>query len=267
MIGDWPRVEMLTYRIREGAVRQVIDLADVRANTVTPGALPDRGTVAVVGRVAPFEDRLVRPAGSLTPSVVCRVRVDAYRDPIADPGRRSFTDGLVATDDVHAVPFVLSAGRPGDGGGRAVGPARAVVDPVPRAADEGLVPEESVRPRAAYVTSDLHVFHEELVVADRLRNLDERRRSWLRESTDLAGDVRPGTRAAGRAGQPGAGAGPPGAARAGRRAGPHQRRLVAVTVPGRAGAVGVAGALPGDQTPVPAADGGYESTITGAGDV
>ncbi len=183
MVGEWPRVEMLWYRLREGAVRQVIDLADVRADTVPPGALPDRGTVAVVGGVEAFEDRVVRPAGSLTPAVVCRVRVDAYRDPVADPGKRSFTDGLVATDDVHAVPFVLTGDGDGDDRDRL---ARAVVDPVPRAANEGLVPEESVRPRAAYVTSDLRFPHEELVVADRLRDLDERRRSWLREATDLA---------------------------------------------------------------------------------
>jgi len=180
--GEWPRVEMLSYRLRAGVVRQVIDLADVRADTVTPGALPDRGTVAVVGRVEPLEDR-VRPAGSLTPAVVCRVRVDAYRDPVVDPGERPFTDGLVATDDVHAVPFVLSGDADRDDHGR---PTGAVVDPVPRAAEEGLVPEESVRPRAAYATSDLRFPHEELVVADRLRDLEERRRSWLRESTDLA---------------------------------------------------------------------------------
>ena len=198
--GEWPRVEMLGHRLREGVARQVIDLADVRTDTVTPGTLPEHGTTAVVGRVEPFENRLLRPTGSLTPSVVCRVRVDAYRDPVADPGERGFTDGLVSVDDVHAVPFVLAASGGSDAGDGADGvgdasdgdrgqPARAVVDPVPRAADEGLVPEESVRPRAAYVTSDLRFPHEELVVADRLHDLDERRRAWLRETTDLAEDA------------------------------------------------------------------------------
>ncbi len=197
MTGEWPRVEMLEYRVRKEVSRRVVDLAALRADTMTPGELPERGTAAVVGTVDPFEDHLVRPAGSLTPSVVCRVRVDAYSGPVRNPGERSFTDGLVATDDVHAVPFVLveSAGRDlgddangvkdvSDGGHS--GPARAVVDPVPRAADEGLVPETSVRPRAAYVTSDLQFPREELVVADHLRELDERRRAWLCETTSLA---------------------------------------------------------------------------------
>ncbi len=178
---------MLGYELREGLARQFVDLTDLRAETVTPGALPERGTVAVAGTVEPFDDRLVRPTGSLTPSVVCRVRIDAYPAPIDDPGRRSFTDGFVATDDVHAVPFVLAGDDPRPGGDS--GPAQAVVDPVPRAADEGLTPETSVRPRAAYATSDLRYPHEAVVVADRLRALDERRRSWLRETTDLADDA------------------------------------------------------------------------------
>lgn len=177
MAGSLPRLELLGYELRAGVARQVTDLVDLRTDTVRPGALPDAGTVAVVGEVRPFED-VVRPAGSLTPSVICRVRVDAYPEPVPDPARRSFTDGTVVTDDVHAVPFVLADGT-----------GRAVVDPVPRAPEEGVTPEATARPRAAYVTSDLRLPDAGLVVADRLRALGERRRSWLRATTDLADDA------------------------------------------------------------------------------
>ncbi|PSQ59839.1 hypothetical protein BRD18_02520 [Halobacteriales archaeon SW_7_71_33] len=177
--GTWLHPTGATYGLRRVAARTIASLASTRAETVSPGALPDGGTVAVAGRVEPYDTvGVVRPGGSRTPSVCCRVRVDAYPEPVSNPERRSFTDGSVALDDVLAVPFVLADGSD-----------EAVVDPVPRAPSEGLAPAATVRPRAAYVTSDLRYPDEGLVAADRLRDLSERRRSWVRERTNLADDA------------------------------------------------------------------------------
>lgn len=171
---------LLRHRLRRGLARQVTDLTALRTDPVSPGGLPDGGTVAVTGEVRPYEPAGVpRAAGSRTPSVLYRLRVDAYPEPVEDPERRSFADGSVVTDDVHAVPFVLA-----DGEGRER--ETAVVDPVPRAAEEGLTPERTVRPRTDYVSADVRFPHEGLVTAGRLRELDERRRSWLRETSDLS---------------------------------------------------------------------------------
>lgn len=167
---------LLRYRLRRSVARGVSDLAALRADTAAPGDLPESGTVAVAGEVRPFERAgVLRPAGSLTPSVLYRLRVDAYPEPVERPARRSFADGSVVTDDVHAVPFVLADDT-----------GRAVVDPVPRAAEEGLTPEETVRPRTDYVTADVRFPHEGLVTAGRVDELDGRLRAWLLETVSVS---------------------------------------------------------------------------------
>jgi hypothetical protein len=100
--------------------------------------------------------------------VSCRLRVDASPEPIPRPAERSFTDGSVPVDDVHAVPFALVGDT-----------SRAVVDPVPRAAEEGLVPERTVRPRTDYLAAGVRFPHEGSVAAVPVEPLDDRVHTWL----------------------------------------------------------------------------------------
>jgi hypothetical protein len=169
--------------------------------------------------------------------VSCRLRVDASPEPIPRPAERSFTDGSVPVDDVHAVPFALVGDT-----------SRAVVDPVPRAAEEGLVPERTVRPRTDYLTADVRFPHEGSVAAGPVEPLDDRVHSWLTgrtwPRTPSSASSKPGERR-----RPRPGARPPAVTGTGHRRRRGRRGVdpVAVSTPAGPGVSrrrGVAGPVP-----------------------